>query len=249
MCRGFQQNERERLKIKAFSTQLTASCSNSEPYLPDYLTLHYLPRINGSLMEINGSNIRPDSPAFVTLHRVLLKESSKGVIYASRERVAVCEGVRFAIYVGDVKVLKGTFRKDEGENWKMECELDDVVDGVKDAEVSVAAEGQAALMTQKVEMLEDRRRRRRRRRCCQLEEIPEETEDGEYGSDVCRCCECSGEEEMDGGDREVEVEMEMAGVRWAVDVGIWVMCIGVGTVGYLVSRASSSKRFRRKRFI
>lgn len=245
MCRGFQQNERERLKIKAFSTRLSASCSKNKPHLPDFLTLHYLPRINGSLMEINGSNLRPDSPAFVTLHRVLSNESSRGVVYASRERVAVCEGVRFEIYVGDVKVLKGIFRKDEGENWKIDCKLDDVVEGVDGAEVFVAPEAPAAMMSEKVAMVGDLRRLRRRK-CCELEEIPEEREEGEYGSDVCRCCECSGEEGkgIDGGDYEMEVEME--GVRWAVDVGIWVVCLGVG---YLVSRASSSKRSRRKRLI
>ncbi|KAI3469129.1 hypothetical protein Pfo_025792 [Paulownia fortunei] len=242
MCRGFPQNERERLKIKAFYTQLSAPCSKNRTHLPDCLTLHYLPRINGSPMEINGSNIRPDSHAFLTLHRVLSKESSRGIIYASRERVAVCEGVRFEIYVGDVKVLKGIFRKDEGENWKMECKLDDVVEGVKDAEVSVAAEGQTAAMSEKVEMVADGRRRRRRK-CCELEEIPEEREEGEFGSEMCRCCDCGGEKGIDGRDYEMEVEME--GVRWALDVGIWVVCLGVG---YLVSRASSSKRLRRKRF-
>ncbi|KAL9166948.1 hypothetical protein ABFS82_05G063800 [Erythranthe guttata] len=92
-----------------------------------------------------------------------------------------------------------------------------------------------------------RRRRRRRGGCCELEEIPEERE-GEIGSDACWCCDCGGgggEEEMDGGDGGV-VEAEMEAVRWAVDVGIWVVCIGVG---YLVTKASSSKRLRRKRII
>ncbi|KAL0363474.1 UNVERIFIED_CONTAM: hypothetical protein Scaly_1302600 [Sesamum calycinum] len=224
MCRGFQQNERERLKIKAFSTRLSASCSKNKPHLPDFLTLHYLPRINGSLLEINGSNLRPDSPAFVTLHRVLSSESSRGAVYASKERVAVCEGVKFEIYVGDVK-------------------------GVDDAEVLVAPEGPAAVMSEKMEMVGDlqRRRQRRRHKCCELEEIPEEREEGELGSDVCRCCECSGEEGIEGGDyHDMEVEMEIEGMKWAVDVGIWVVCLGVG---YLVSRASYSKRLRRKRFI
>ncbi|KAL0305619.1 UNVERIFIED_CONTAM: hypothetical protein Sradi_5979200 [Sesamum radiatum] len=249
MCRGFQQNERERLKIKAFSTRLSASCSKNKPHLPDFLTLHYLPRINGSLLEINGSNLRPDSPAFVTLHRVLSSESSRGAVYASKERVAVCEGVKFEIYVGDVKVLKGIFRKDEVEKWKIDCKLDDFVEGVDDAEVLVAPEGPAAVMSEKMEMVGDlqRRRQRRRHKCCELEEIPEEREEGELGSDVCRCCECSGEEGIEGGDyHDMEVEMEIEGVKWAVDVGIWVVCLGVG---YLVSRASSSKRLRRKRFI
>ncbi|GFP89308.1 hypothetical protein PHJA_001074500 [Phtheirospermum japonicum] len=171
MCRGFQQNERELLKIKAFYTHLSSfSLSNnkSKTTLPDYLTLHFLPRINGSLLEINGSNIRPDSPGFVTLHRVLSNESRGGFLYGSRERVVVCQGARFEVYVGDIKVLKGIFRKDQGQNWKMDCKcvlsVNDVVEGMlKDAEVSVAADG-PVVMNQKVEMAADTRRRRRRRR-------------------------------------------------------------------------------------
>ncbi|KAI3453326.1 hypothetical protein Pfo_009989 [Paulownia fortunei] len=250
MCKGFQQNEREFLKIKAFYTHLSVSCANNSITLPDFLTLHYLPRINGSLLEINGSNIRPDSPAFVTLHRVLSKESH-GFIYGSRERVVVCEGARFEIYVGDIKVLKGIFRKDEGENWKMDCKcvlsVDDVVEGMNDAEVSVAAEG-PVVMTEKVEIVPAMRRRRGR--CSELEEIPEEREmerEAEFGSDVCWCCDWGGEEGdfgSDGGDCKMDVEME--GVRWALDVGIWVVCFGVG---YFISRASSSKRWRRKQLI
>ncbi|KAL2547586.1 hypothetical protein Fot_09116 [Forsythia ovata] len=236
MCRGFQQIERDRLRIKAFYIHLSVSCTRK--VLPDFLTLHYLPRINGSPLEINGSDIKPDSPGFVTLDRVLLEES-KGVLYGSRERVKVCEGVRFEIYVGDVKVLKGTFGKDDGENWKMECkccltENDDIK--VKDAEVCVAVEGQAAVMREKVEMVVARRSRTT---CCKLEEIPEERErEFELESDCCCCC-----SDCDGGGGEMEVEMETVG--WALDVGIWVMCIGVG---YLVSVASS-KSLRRKRLI
>ncbi|XP_012850763.1 PREDICTED: uncharacterized protein LOC105970480, partial [Erythranthe guttata] len=217
-----------------------------------------------ALLEINGSYIRPDSPAFVTLHRVLLS-SGGGFSYASREKVVACEGARFEIYAGDVKLLKGIFRRDDGgdereSNWKIDCKCalsadDDVVvvDGVRDAEVSVTVAGDgpaAVVVTEKVAMAAALRRRRRRRRggCCELEEIPEERE-GEIGSDECWCCDCGGgdgEEEMDGGDGGVEVEAEMEAVRWAVDVGIWVVCIGVG---YLVTKASSSKRLRRKRFI
>lgn len=244
MCRGFQLNEKDRLRIKAFYIHLSVSCTRK--ILPDILTLHYLPRINGSPLEINGSGIKPDSPGFVTLHRVLLEES-KGVVYGSRESVKACEGLRFEIFVGDVKVLKGTFGKDEGENWKMECkccltENNDIK--VKDAEICVSLEGQAAVMREKVEMAVARRRSRST--CCQLEEIPEEREgDFELESDgCCGCSDCNGDGSNSGGEMEVEVEMEAdQAVGWALDVGIWVMCLGVG---YFVSRASS-KRLRRKR--
>lgn len=242
MCRGFQQNERDRLKIKAFYIHLSISCTK-KPILPDFLTLHYLPRINGTLLSINGSTIRPDSPAFVTLHRVWTPSSEQDAVYGCKERISACEGVRFEVYFGDLKFVKGVFRKDydhdddEGEEWVMGCRCDEVVEGVKSAQVSVAVEG-GGVVNERVEMVAERRRRR----CCELEEIPEVREEGEC-CDVCRCSECSGEDDDDDG----EVEgVEMEGVRWAVDVGIWVACIGVG---YLVSRASSSRRFRKSGFI
>ncbi|KAL6579217.1 hypothetical protein OROMI_009433 [Orobanche minor] len=222
MCRGSQQNEREILRIRAFYTQLSVLCSKNKTSLAlDYLTLHYLPRINGSLLEIDGSNCFPDAPP--------------GFI----------QGKSFEIYVGDVKVLKGGFSKDEGENWKMDCKCalstnDVVVEGMKDAEVSVAADG-TAVMTEKVEMVA-MPMRRRRRRSCELEEIPEERE-GEFGSDACWCRDCGGEEQMVSEYCDMD-EGEMEGVRWALDLGIWVVCFGVS---YLVHRASSMK-LRRKHF-
>ncbi|KAK6122534.1 hypothetical protein DH2020_043712 [Rehmannia glutinosa] len=242
MCRGFQQNERELLKIEAFYTQLSDSCSeNNTTNLPDFLTLHYLPRINGSLLEINGSNIRPDSPAFLTLHRVLSKES-RGFIYGSRERVVVCEGARFEIYVGDVKVLKGIFRKDEGENWKMDCKCalsaNDVVEGVKDAEVSVAADG-PMVMTEKVEMVAAIRRRRGR--CCELEEIPEEREVEREGF-LDRVCACAVNvvgkriltgrlRDGDGGVRVVDVIFMEAFQRMKIDLA-QIVPVTVPLVGF-----------------
>ncbi|GKC05641.1 mitochondrial proton/calcium exchanger protein-like protein isoform X1 [Tanacetum coccineum] len=85
-----------------------------------------------------------------------------------------------------------------------------------------------------------------------LEEIPEQMSEGEEEVEECCCCfECGGgggggDKVVDyGGDEAVEADVE--GVRWAVDVGIWVMCLGVG-VGYLVSKASS-KSLRRREII
>ncbi|KVH95287.1 uncharacterized protein LOC112527584 [Cynara cardunculus var. scolymus] len=250
MCRGFQQTERDRLlKIKAF--YLSLSFSNTPKHLPDSLTLHYLPRINGSPLEINDSVFRPDSPAFLTLYRVVsdddIRLGKRSVMYGSRERVRVSEGVRFEVYLREEKVVKGGFRKDEEGEWKMECRCGlegEMVVEVKKVEVCVAVEGEVEVMRETVEMVV----RRKRGRCFErLEEIPEQQSEGE---DVemeegvcCCCCDCGGGEAENGG--EVEVEVEVEGVRWAVDVGIWVMCLGVG---YLVSKASS-KSLRRRRLL
>ncbi|XP_051114808.1 uncharacterized protein LOC127240279 [Andrographis paniculata] len=224
MCCGFQEDERDRLKIRAFSAQLPATATSMSPSmadLPDSLTLYYLPRINGSLIEINGSSIRPDSPAFVTLHRLCSEDGGGAAVYGSRERVAVCEGVSFEIYAWDAKVLRGIFRRDGvGERWKLECKVDDAV------EVSVAAEGEAAVVTEKVGMVRRRWRPTRRKPCCELEEIPEQR--GE-GSDACRCHECGGDQGgSDAGDCEITAAAAAESVGWAVDVGIWVVCLGVG---------------------
>ncbi|KAM3396525.1 hypothetical protein P3S68_000037 [Capsicum galapagoense] len=247
MCKGFQPNEKDRLKIKGFYLHLSFSSPTDQNVPPDSLTLHYLPRITESPLEINDSKIRSNSPGFITLHRVVINMSAEkvtnGVIYGSKDRVKASEGVKLEIFMGDVKVIKGMFMKDgvNQENWRIHCkctlENDDL--HVKGAEVCVAVEAlpPAAVITEKVEM--EMKRSRRRRSCFQkLEEIPEQRE-GESDGYTCCCSECEGEEEdSDGGDTVVAAAEEVEGVGWAVDVGIWVMCLGVG-VGYLVSRASS----------
>ncbi|XP_004245463.1 uncharacterized protein [Solanum lycopersicum] len=242
MCKGFQPNEKDRLKIKGFYLHL----SPTETVSPDSLTLHYLPRISESPLEINDSKIRSNSPGFVTLYRVVSADNvtTKGVIYGSRDRVKASEGVKFEIFMADVKLIKGIFMKDL-HNWRIDCkcallENDDLK--VKGAEVCVAVEGRTAappeVITEKVEMTV----RSRRRSCFQkLEEIPEQRE-VENDESTCCCSECEGEED-DSDDTDTA-----EGVGWAVDVGIWVMCLGVG-VGYLVSRASSKSLRRRRRFL
>lgn len=251
MCRGFQQTEKDRLlKIKSFYLLLSIS-NKTRKHLPDSLTLHYLPRISGSPLEINGSFIRPDSHGFVTLYRVV---SDEGVMYGSREKVRVSEGVRFEVYLKEEKVVKGSFGKDERGEWKMECkcglEGDMMLLEVKDVDVCVTADGDVdggcmVVMNEKVVMVV---KRKKRGRCFEgsLEEIPEQREEvEEEGGECCCCCECHGDAVADGGGT---VDVEVEGLRWAVDVGIWVMCISVG-VGYLVSKASSSKSLRRRRLL
>ena len=221
---------------------------NTRKSLPESLTLHYLPRINDNVLEVDGSKIRPESPAFVTLHRVVnAKTVNEGdVIFGSRERVRANEAVRFEVYLRDEKVLKGVFRKGEGSEWKLECkcaiesECESEVK-VKEAEVCVAVEGHvaAATMNEKVEMVV-KKRRKCLRESGRLEEIPEEIEEEEKEeteSDGCCCC---GE---DGGVSEEDCTVsEIEGARWAVDMGIWVMCFGLG---FLVSKASVKSLRRR----
>ncbi|KAJ0048130.1 hypothetical protein Pint_14828 [Pistacia integerrima] len=256
MCRstdfqGSYFNDQDRLKVKSFFVRL--SNLHGKEQLPESLTLDYLPRINETALEISGKSVRPDSPAFVTLHRnVTAKTSSGEAIYGSRERVVASEGVTFEVYLREEKVLKGIFRKDDEEEWKLECKsalerkINSVDHDVAVADVCVGLEGNVVLI-ERVKMVV--KRKRNGRRCgkgLELAEIPEERGvdiDG-YESDGCRCCCSRGEEESesDGGDLE---EMNIEGVSWAVDVGIWVMCLGVG---YLVSKASVKSLSRKRIF-
>ncbi|GKV04009.1 hypothetical protein SLEP1_g16227 [Rubroshorea leprosula] len=246
------------LEIKAFFVRFSGldTCHGT---LPESLTLLYLPRINETALEVSGSKIRPDSSAFVTLHRVVKARTGNGeAIYGSRERVRAGDGVRFEVYSMEEKVLKGIFRKEEGGKWKLECKCAlETGDGnmaganVAVAEVCVAVEGHVA-MGERVEMVVRRRRKNRRMGFDELEEIPEEREaDTEFDGLCCsRCGESEGGGDMIEGGRDcdgncADTEMDLEGVSWAVDLGLWVMCLGVG---YLVSKVSA-RSLRRLRLL
>ncbi|MGV7468012.1 hypothetical protein PJI21_28945, partial [Mycobacterium kansasii] len=92
-----------------------------------------------------------------------------------RERVKASQGARFEVYLREHKVLKGIFRKDWDDQWKMECSCgldNDDDDGVlqlqevvKEAEVCVGTEGHDVAMREKVGMVV-----KRKTRCSILEE-------------------------------------------------------------------------------
>ncbi|CAN0908918.1 hypothetical protein LINGRAHAP2_LOCUS25543 [Linum grandiflorum] len=256
MCRttdfdGFKPSRASRnpLKIKAFFCRF--SCFNRRTSFPDSLTLCFLPRINGTELQIDGSKIRPDSNAFLDLHRLVDVKTKPGeAIYGCREAVQATGGVSFEVYLKDERVLDGIFTKDEEHGWNLDCSGSGVVD------VCVAVADQMAPLSERVKLVAAARKRScRKGRVGRLVVIPEDAEndcdDGD-GSDGRCCCDCDGTEsgsndedweEISGPEEEGEMELE--GVGWAVDVGLWVMCLGVG---YLVSKAST-KRLRRMRIL
>ncbi|KAJ6347218.1 hypothetical protein OIU76_003835 [Salix suchowensis] len=228
MCRttdfhGLQQSRtrENHLQIKSFYVLFTGFRPDNKP-VPESLTLVYLPR--GHELVIDGSEFRPATKAYLGLHRIVevgKKEGEGEVMFGSRERVRVNEGVRFEVYLREERVLEGIFRRDADlERWKLECYGGTGGDDVRVLAVRVAVEGQVAFVETLVT-----RKRKSKRGCDRLEVIPE-------GGEVV-------EDESD------EVEMELEGIRWAIDVGVWVMCLGVG---YMVSRASV-KSLRRLRFL
>ncbi|XVF12885.1 hypothetical protein REPUB_Repub08aG0158400 [Reevesia pubescens] len=52
---------------------------------------------------------------------VKVKTTNGEAIYGCRERVRAGDGVRFEVYSREEKVLRGVFRREEAQKWKMEC--------------------------------------------------------------------------------------------------------------------------------
>jgi len=134
---------------------------------------------------------------------------------------------------------------DGSEGWRVECRRAPVSASasVCVAEVVVLAEG-GVLMRDKA-----RAAGRGRMRCgaTRLEGIPEEATDlGGWGRCECGACgddgwEVVGDASDDGEPwkHEEEEEVKMETVRWAMEMGVWAVCLGVGLL-------ATARRFRRK---
>ncbi|KAB2608919.1 hypothetical protein D8674_012087 [Pyrus ussuriensis x Pyrus communis] len=114
----------------------------------------------------------------MTLHWVVSTKVKKGeVVFGSQERVGAGDGIRFEVYLREEKVLKGIFRKDKGQEWKLECkcvlEGERVAAEVAEAKVCMVVEGQVA-MNERVRMVVKKTKKHRKCGFNRLEEIPEE---------------------------------------------------------------------------
>ncbi|KAJ1299132.1 hypothetical protein BS78_01G508200 [Paspalum vaginatum] len=227
-----------RLHIRAFYLRLSSSPSPA----PAELTLVYLPAIGGAALGLNGRALPPAAPAEVRLRRVAVDGDSAAAAYASADRVAAADGARFEVYAGKEAAAEGAFARRRGEGWRVECRrAGHVAAPVAVAEVVVLAEG-AALMRGRA------RAPARGARCgaTRLEGIPEEATDVGWGCH-CECGGCGddawevvGDESSSEDDGEAWKEEEMETVRWAVEMGAWAVCLGVGLL-------ATARRFRRKR--
>ncbi|KAJ8768450.1 hypothetical protein K2173_021603 [Erythroxylum novogranatense] len=236
MCRttefhGFNSGSDKALKIRAFCVRLSGF-NDSPKTFPESLTLIYLPRTKASELVVNGSKVKPDSAAFSVLHRV--KTEIGKAAFMSRERVRGSEGLRFAVYMGQERLLKGMYTKDQKEGWMLDCscglEQECMVVGVSKVDVCVALEGKMALNVGVAMVF--------KRKCgfgSVLDVIPEDNNDGEESDAADGCTMGDTEECMEMMERDLEV------IRWAVDVGFWVVCLGMG---FLLSKATS-KSLRR----
>lgn len=254
--------EEEALKIEAFYIRLAARSAGGEWAAlkkAELLTLVYRPRSGGASLEVNGVQMQPGAPAFVGLHRVRAAESGGDLVFGSTDRICAGEGILFEVYAGEEAraAVEGSFRRRGGCGWRMECwgtSNGEEAAGIEAADICVAGENKAVLV-ERVEMAAPWRRNRRF--CSRLEEIPEETAEEWEGH--CDCCNEEEEEDDDDDDKWQLLENpeedgeddgwlgedvwkgENEGTTWAVDLGIWAVCLGVG---FLVCRASSSSRRR-----
>lgn len=217
---GFLRRGAARLDIRAFYLRLSSSPAPAE------LSLVYLPAIGGAPLVLNGHALPPAAPAEVKLRQV----AGDAVAYASADRVAAAEGARFEVYDGKERAAEGVFVRRPGGGWRVECQRHG---SAAVAEVVVLAED-GMLMRAKA------RSSRRGLGCgaTRLEGIPEEVGCG------CACGLCGEESEVVGDDHddggELSKEEEEETVRWAMEMGVWAVCLGVGLL-------ATARRFRRKR--
>lgn len=223
------------LDVRAFYLRLSSSSSATAAA---ELALVYHPAIGGAALALNGRALPPAAPAEVALRRVA------GDAYASADHVAAAEGARFEVYAGKEMAAEGVFRRrggraEEGAGWRVECRRASAPAAAAVAEVIVLAEGGV--------LMRDRARAAVSRRgmgcgATRLEGIPEEATDVGWG---CQCGSCGEEEwEVVGGESDDEAwkeeEVEVETVRWAMEMGVWAVCLGVGLL-------ATARRFRRNR--
>uniref|UniRef100_A0ACD5WF24 Uncharacterized protein n=1 Tax=Avena sativa TaxID=4498 RepID=A0ACD5WF24_AVESA len=234
---------RKRLEVRAFYLRLSSSSSPScSSTAPNELTLVYHPPIGGAALELAGRALPPASPAEVTLVRVRddadHASSAAAPAYASADRVSAAEGARFEVYAGKELAAEGVFARRSGGEWRVECRrAPHSRSAASVAEVVVLAEGGVLV----------RARATRSAGCLtRLEGIPEE----EASWEACECGACGEDWEVvgdgsDSGDeewKEREEAVEAETMRWALEMGAWAVCVGVGLL-------ATARRFSRRRAI
>nr|AFK48495.1 unknown [Lotus japonicus] len=251
--------ETEPFTITSFFLRLSAPDYNSElashesSPTPDSLTL--LLFIPNNTNDVNETPLLPPySPATVTLRRMRfpgeISGDTRAMIFGSKETVQVTttQSLRFQLYHAETKILKGTIkrRRNEKEKWKLECCNCENPSSfsISEAEFLFAIDGHAPITARfgfaagSVPVFKHHKNKKLRRTKMNLEDIPEETE---------LLCGDDGHADTDTELEEVcdHLEMDLQVLRKSLDVGIWVLCLGVG---FMVSRASITKFRSRLRF-
>ncbi|KAJ1376040.1 hypothetical protein SESBI_50360 [Sesbania bispinosa] len=222
--------------ITAFFVRLWPSDLELDAYDSLTLLLH-LPLNNNNKTVTEIPFPTTTKPAILTLRRMCNTDGH--VIFGSKEtvHVATTKVLKFQLYAGEAKMLKGAIRKDR--DWKLKCfkcELPSAFSSISEVELLVGLDGHVPIRERVIKTRNNNNKHRRNRtnNKLKLEDIPEETElhidnqggDAEVNREIEEAC--------------VHLEMDLEVLRRSLDMGIWVLCLGLG---FMVSKASIT-RFR-----
>lgn len=220
------------LKIRAFFVHIGLSASgfngnpgNADP-LPQFLTLVFL----------------PPNPTLSLYRLVNHPLPHPHVIFGAgiRQRLRATQGLcTFQLYFGKAKqLLKGVFIKEDDHHWRLECRsrLPSHSRQISEAQLCVALEFDDGHVSMNHRVVVKPKEKIIIKHCInargwELEQIPEEKELHYYNAHAS---------ESDVQQPGSGVILDFEPLRWALDLGIWVVCLGLG-VGYLVSKASIRK--------
>lgn len=204
------------INIKALFVHVrTSSYFNNS--LPQFLTILF--------------NNNPPNHDSLSLHR-LHNNPLPHAIFANKLGI-LRQPLTFQLFLGEVMLLKGELVKGQDKNmWMLDCTEPQhhVIQScsshhpISEVQICFAFDDGNLAVTNWVRVVNIKERVESY--CVgeyKLEKIPEEVEDCFEGCD--------------------EV-LDLEGVRRTVDYGIWILCLGVAGVGYVVSKASARK-FRR----
>ncbi|XP_054810662.1 uncharacterized protein LOC129312105 [Prosopis cineraria] len=127
----------------------------------------------------------------------------------------------FQLFLGEALLLKGTLVEQDQHRWTLDCksQLHLLQSSISEVQLCFAFDDGNLAATNWVRLGNPKERVKYCVDVCRLEQIPEETE-------------------LPSEDSHGVLDLEQ--LRRTVDLGIWVLCLGLGA-GYLVSRASVRK--------
>ncbi|KAK4260645.1 hypothetical protein QN277_003733 [Acacia crassicarpa] len=198
--------------VKALFVHVRTSASEINDPLPQFLTILFNPP-NHSL----------------SLHR-LLNHSLPHAIFAAKlslcpRRRRPSQPLSFQLFLGEAMLLKGALIEQDQNRWTLDCKSQfhllqpHYFQPISEVQLCFAFDDGNLAATNWVRLVNHKERVKNCVNFGHLEQIPEE---------------------MELPSEDSHEVMDLEGLRRTVDLGIWVLCLGLG-VGYLVSRASVRK--------
>lgn len=224
------------LRLRSFQLHL-ATPMNRRSVVPKSLTLIYLSRSNASSLEINGAEISTGERVPFVLRRMGAAETAIDdefeVAFESTDRVCADDEFGFEVCVDGGRAVEGVFSR-RGARWALGCRA-----------VRLAVEAEVRVVTDEGFLMREKVKQRRKRVCRKLPERPwedeEEKEDEQEQAEEQEMRESSDWNRWERKGKDSKERAKTRGFSWAVNVGIFVACVGVGLFVF----RGSLKRFVR----